>query len=136
MENSSTVIAFNSDPNDIPRTEFIESGEGELLRTFRCSVEVRTALHQASVGTTAIEDEIDGLDEAARYRFRSTLNNLRLSTEKLPPNREDACVGVSCRMRIACNEKYLSNDFCRSCIIEVRDRLKGAYGGRGTSRGA
>jgi hypothetical protein len=44
MEHSSAVISFKSDPNDIERTEFIESGEGEFLRAFRCSVEVRTAL--------------------------------------------------------------------------------------------
>ena len=72
MESSSAVISFisfNSDPNDITRTEFIESGEGELLRTFRCSVEVRTALHQASVGTMAIEDEIDGLDEGGSLQI-------------------------------------------------------------------
>jgi hypothetical protein len=47
----------------------IESGEGELLRTFRCSVEVRRALHQASVGTAAIEDEIDGLDEGGSLQI-------------------------------------------------------------------
>jgi hypothetical protein len=69
MESSSAVISFNSDPNDVTRTEFIESGEGELLRTFRCSVEVRTALHQASVGTKAIEDEIDGLDEGGSLQL-------------------------------------------------------------------
>jgi hypothetical protein len=69
MENSSAAISFNSDPNDMERTEFIESGEGELLRTFRCSVEVRTALHQASVGTAAIEDEIDGLDEGGSLQI-------------------------------------------------------------------
>jgi hypothetical protein len=68
MENSA-VISFNSDPNDNERTEFIESGEGESLRTFRCSVEVRTALHQASVGTAAIEDEIDGLDEGGSLQI-------------------------------------------------------------------
>jgi hypothetical protein len=69
MENSSAVICFNSDSNDMERTEFIESGEGELLRTFRCSVEVRTALHQASVGTAAIENEIDGLDEGGSLQI-------------------------------------------------------------------
>jgi hypothetical protein len=69
MENSSTVICFSSNPNDITRTEFIEAGEGELLRTFRCSVEVRTALHQASVGTTAIEDKIDDLDEGGSLQI-------------------------------------------------------------------
>ena len=63
MESSAAVISFDSDPNDIERAEFIESGEGELRRVFRCSVEVRTALHQASVPTAAIEDEIDNLDE-------------------------------------------------------------------------
>jgi hypothetical protein len=45
MENLAAVISFNSDPNDITRTAFFESGEGELLRTFRYSVEVRAALH-------------------------------------------------------------------------------------------
>jgi hypothetical protein len=69
MENLSAVISFNSDPDDMERTEFIESGEGELLRTFRCSVEVRTALHQASVGTAAIENEIDGLDEGGSLQI-------------------------------------------------------------------
>jgi hypothetical protein len=69
MENLSDVISFNSDPDDMERTEFIESGEGELLRTFRCSVEVRTALHQASVGTAAIENEIDGLDEGGSLQI-------------------------------------------------------------------
>jgi hypothetical protein len=70
MENSYAVISFNSDPNDIEQTKFIQSDEGELLRTFRLSVEVRTALHQASVGTTAIEDEIDGLDEGGWLQIR------------------------------------------------------------------
>jgi hypothetical protein len=69
MEHSSAVISFKSDPNDIERTEFIESGEGEFLRGFRCSVEVRTASHQASVGTAAIEDEIDGLDEGGSLQI-------------------------------------------------------------------
>jgi hypothetical protein len=69
MEHSSAVISFNSDPNDITRTDFIESGEGEFLRAFRCSVEVRTALHQASVETAAIEDEIDGLDEGGSLQI-------------------------------------------------------------------
>jgi hypothetical protein len=39
------------------------------VRIFKCSVEVRTALHQASVGSVAIEDEIDGLDEGASLRI-------------------------------------------------------------------
>jgi hypothetical protein len=69
MENSSAIISFSSNPNDTTRTEFIESGEGELMRTFRCSVEVRTALHQASVGTTAIEDKIDDLDEGGSLQI-------------------------------------------------------------------
>ena len=69
MEHSSAVISFNSDPNDIERTEFIESGDGELRRVFRCSVEVRTALRQASVGTAAIEDEIDDLDEGGSLQI-------------------------------------------------------------------
>ena len=69
MEHSLAVISFKSDPNDIERTEFIESGEGEFLRAFRCSVEVRTALHQASVGTAAIEDAIDGLDEGGSLQI-------------------------------------------------------------------
>jgi hypothetical protein len=68
MENSA-VISFNSDPNDIEHTEFIGSGEGELRRAFRCSVEVRTALHQASVATAAIEDEIDSLDEGGSLQI-------------------------------------------------------------------
>jgi hypothetical protein len=69
MENSSAVISFHSDPDDMEHTEFIESGEGELRRVFRCSVEVRTALHQASVATDAIEDEIDGLDEGGSLQI-------------------------------------------------------------------
>jgi hypothetical protein len=64
MENSA-VISFNPDPNDIEHAEFIGSGEGELRRVFRCSVEVRTALHQALVATAAIENEIDSLDEGS-----------------------------------------------------------------------
>jgi hypothetical protein len=32
-------------------------------------VEVRTALHQASVATNAIEDEIDGLDEGGSLQI-------------------------------------------------------------------
>ena len=63
MEDTSAVISFSSDPNGVERPEFVESGAGESLRSFRCSVEVRTALHQAAVGTADIEDEIDGLDE-------------------------------------------------------------------------
>ena len=40
-----------------------------MLRTFRCSAQVRTALHPASVGTTAIEDEINGLDEGGSLQI-------------------------------------------------------------------
>jgi hypothetical protein len=69
MNENSAVISFNSDPNDNEHAEFIGSGEGELRRVFRCSVEVRTALHQASVATAAIEDGIDSLDEGGSLQI-------------------------------------------------------------------
>jgi hypothetical protein len=84
MENSAHVISFNSDPNDIEHTEFIESGEGELRRVFRCSVEVRTALHQASVATDAIEDEIDGLDEGGSFQIPITAEQFTAFYRKAP----------------------------------------------------
>jgi hypothetical protein len=40
-----------------------------LRREFSCSVEVRTALRQASVATAAIEDEIDSLDEGGSLQI-------------------------------------------------------------------
>jgi hypothetical protein len=69
MEISSAEISFSSDPNDTEQTEFITSGEGDYVRTFRCSVDVRTPLHQASVNTEAIEDAIDNLDEGGTLRI-------------------------------------------------------------------
>lgn len=84
MANSSAVISFTSDPRDMERAEFIESGEGELRRTFRCSVEVRTALHQASVATAAVEDEIDGLDEGGLFQIRVNDEQFRAFYRKAP----------------------------------------------------
>jgi hypothetical protein len=85
MANSLAVISFTSDPSDVERAEFIESGEGELLRTFRCSVEVRTALHQASVATAAVEDEIDGLDEGGSLQIRVNDEQFRAFYRIAPP---------------------------------------------------
>jgi hypothetical protein len=62
MKNSA-VVSFVPCPEDVERSDFISSGEGEHQRTFRCSVEVRTALHQAAIHTNMIEDAIDALDE-------------------------------------------------------------------------
>lgn len=55
IENSvhtKTLLVYRRDSNAKQFTAFYR----------KASVEVRTALHQASVATDAIEDEIDGLD--------------------------------------------------------------------------
>jgi hypothetical protein len=62
MDNSA-VVSFVLCPEDVERTNFITSGEGDHQRTFRCSVEVRTALHQAAIQTDKIESAIDALDD-------------------------------------------------------------------------
>jgi hypothetical protein len=88
MENSA-VISFNSDPNDIEHAEFIGSGEGELRREFRCSVDVRTALHQASVPTVAIEDEIDSLDEGGSLQIPVSAEQFTAFYRKAQPSKAD-----------------------------------------------
>ena len=96
MENSLAVISFNSNPHDMDRTEFIESGQGDLLRTFRCSVEVRRALHQASVGTAAVENEIDGLDEGGSLQIPVNAEQFTAFYRKAPEEFEvDVRVGVA-----------------------------------------
>jgi len=62
----------------------LRPAKGELLRTFRCSVEVRTALHQASVGTTAIEDKIDDLDEGGSLQIPVSAEQFTAFYRKAP----------------------------------------------------
>jgi hypothetical protein len=50
-------------PEDIEPADFISSRDGNNERTFRCSVDVRTALHQAGMLTDGTESLIDALDE-------------------------------------------------------------------------
>ena len=61
--NSSAVISLLPCPEDVERDDFISSGEGEHLRTFRNSVAVRAALRQAAISTDSIEEGIDALDD-------------------------------------------------------------------------
>jgi hypothetical protein len=61
-DNSSVVSLFPC-PEDVERDDFISSGEGERLRTFRNSVAVRAGLRQAAIPTDMIEDAIDALDD-------------------------------------------------------------------------
>jgi hypothetical protein len=72
MQNSSAVISFDCILEDVDRCDFIASGEGELLRTFRCSVEVRKALRQAAIYTHTIESAIDALDEGGSLKIPVT----------------------------------------------------------------
>jgi hypothetical protein len=84
MKNSSAVISFSSDSKDVERNDFIASGEGELLRTFRCSVEVRTALHQAAIHTETIESAIDALDEGSSLKIPVTHEQFNAFYRRLP----------------------------------------------------
>jgi hypothetical protein len=61
--NSSAVVSLLPCPEDVERDDFISSGEGEHLRTFRNSVAVRAALRQAAIPTDSIEEGIDALDD-------------------------------------------------------------------------
>jgi hypothetical protein len=65
MTNSAT-ISFANCPEDIERADFISSRDGNNERTFRCSVDVRTAVHQAGILTDGTESLIDARWTRAR----------------------------------------------------------------------
>jgi hypothetical protein len=63
MQTFKAVIAFLPPSTDLEGSDFISSGVGKHLRTFRNSIEVRTALHQAAISTDQFENSIDALDD-------------------------------------------------------------------------
>jgi hypothetical protein len=69
----SATISFVICSDDIEREDFISSSDGNNHeRTFRCSVDVRTALHQAGIVTDGRENLIDDLDEGIGFEIPIT----------------------------------------------------------------